>query len=372
MSQADSQPPVKRRELYLDAFRGVMALVMVQGHVFTRLLTEAAQADPVYRFQVTFHGSTAPGFLFASGFVAGLPFRSLDLRTALRRGRRLLFVLGIGYFLHLPYFSLWKTWNEASAAERAALYACDALQAIAVTQLFVMLLQALLGRRWVWAAGACCAAVIAASPWVWSSGLSERVHPALGAYLDRSSGSAFPLFPFAAFVLGGNVAGALIGRKPPHERKRRAVAGGLVLIGVALLLDVLIGPAIDFWSGPSPAYAVLRLGGLLLLLRLVHEAADRALRGTGALGLLGQETLQVYVLHLAFLFGGILGPGPLAPYAGSFGFAACFATLFAMLPVLYAPALAWHRFKRAHPRDATLWIAFPTLWFLYEFLARPW
>jgi len=117
---------------------------------------------------------------------------------------------------------------------------------------------------------------------------------------------------------------------------------------------------------------VLRLGGLLLLLRLVHEGADRALPGMGTLGLLGQETLQVYVLHLAFLYGGILGPGPLAPYAARFGFAACFGTLGAMLPVLYAPALAWHRFKRAHAREATLVVAFLTLWFLYEFLARPW
>lgn len=372
MREADSPPPVKRRELYLDAFRGVMALVMVQGHVFTRLLTAEAQADPLYQFQVTFHGSTAPGFLFASGFVAGLPFRSLDRRTALRRGRRLLFVLGVGYYLHLPYFSLWKTWNEASRAELAALYACDALQAIAVTQLVVMLLQALLGRRWVWAAGACCAAVIAASPWVWSSGLSQSLHPALGAYLDRSSGSAFPLFPFSAFVLGGNVAGALIGRRPPPERKRRAVLGGVVLLALAGVLDALLSPGIDFWSGPSPAYVVLRLGGLLLLLRLVHEAADRAVPGMASLGLLGQETLQVYVLHLALLFGGILGPGPLAAYAGRFGFAACFATLGAMLPVLYAPALVWHRFKRAHPREAPVAVAFLTLWFLYEFLGRPW
>jgi len=370
---SDADPPkIKRRELYLDAFRGVMALVMVQGHVFTRLLSPEAQADPVYQFQVAFHGSTAPGFLFASGFVAGLPFRSLDRSTALRRGRRLLFVLGVGYFLHLPLFSLWKILNEASQAQLAALYACDALQAIAVTQLFVMLLQAVLRRRWVWAAGACCLAVVAASPWVWSSGLAAPLHPALGAYLDRTTGSSFPLFPYAAFVLAGNVAGALIGRRPAPERKRRAVIGGVALLGLGLLLDLLLRDRIDFWAGPSPAYVVVRLGGLLLLLRLVHEAADRSLRGMGALGVLGQETLQVYVLHLALLYGGILGPGPLSDWAGRLGFAACFATLFAMLPLLYAPAVAWHRFKRAHPSEVSVTVAFPTLWFLYEFLARPW
>jgi hypothetical protein len=55
--------------------------------------------------------------------------------------------------------------------------------------------------------------------------------------------------------------------------------------------------------------------------------------------------------------GGILGPGPLAAYAGRFAVAACFATLGAMLPGLYAPALVWHRFERAHPREAPVAVA---------------
>ena len=88
-----SQHPPSNRELYLDAFRGLMALVMVQGHVMDTLLTQAALAEPWYVWQQMLHGSTAPGFLFASGFVAGLPRAPLSLRAGLRRARRLLFVL---------------------------------------------------------------------------------------------------------------------------------------------------------------------------------------------------------------------------------------------------------------------------------------
>src|SRR5207245_2944834 len=111
-------------------------------------LTPAARAEPWYVFQTMFHGSTAPGFLFASGFVAGLPRAPLSLKASLRRARRLLFVLGVGYFLHLPYASLWKTLAAASPAEKAALFACHALQVIAVTQLVVTALQGAAGRRW--------------------------------------------------------------------------------------------------------------------------------------------------------------------------------------------------------------------------------
>ena len=102
------------RELYIDAFRGLMALAMVQGHVTDTLLLPSALAERWYVVQQMFHGSTAPGFLFASGFVAGLPRAPLSLRASLRRARRLLFVLGVGYFLHLPYFSVWKTLGAAS------------------------------------------------------------------------------------------------------------------------------------------------------------------------------------------------------------------------------------------------------------------
>src|SRR5439155_1040699 len=65
--------PRSRRELYIDAFRGLMALVMVQGHLNDALLSPAAKAGVLYQLQLVIHGSTAPGFLFASGFVAGLP-----------------------------------------------------------------------------------------------------------------------------------------------------------------------------------------------------------------------------------------------------------------------------------------------------------
>ena len=144
--------PRHRRELYIDAFRGLMALVMVQGHVFDTLLQPALRATGLYQFQLLFHGSTAPGFLFASGFVAGFPRSPLSVKATVRRARRLLFVLGVGYVLHLPYLSLWKTVLEATPAEKAALFASDALHVIAVTQLFVLALQWVAGRRWIAAA----------------------------------------------------------------------------------------------------------------------------------------------------------------------------------------------------------------------------
>ncbi len=362
---------MRQRETYIDAFRGLMALVMVQGHVMDALLTREALAAPWYVFQQMFHGSTAPGFLFASGFVAGLPRAPLSLRASARRARRLVFVLGVGYFLHLPYASLWKTLAEASAAERAALLACDALQVIAFTQLVVLALQWLAGRHWTRWAAALALVVVVATPWVWASGLSAGLPEGLASYLDTRTGSRFPVFPFSAFVLGGTLAGSSLGHAEPGRRGGRTLAWGLGFVALGALLAWALSGRVEFW-GPSPAYAFLRLGGLLLILRAVEAAAAASLPGVGALALLGHETLLVYVLHLYILFGGVFGSSPLSAWQGCLGFAGASAVVLALLPPLLAAAWLWRGAKQRAPHEAQLALVLLSVAFLYEFAARAW
>jgi fucose 4-O-acetylase-like acetyltransferase len=358
------------REVYIDTFRGLMALVMVQGHLCDTLLQPAIRASALYQFQTLFHGSTAPGFLFASGFVAGLPRAPLSARAAVRRARRLFFVLGVGYVLHLPYFSLAKT-LVATPAEKALLFACDALQVIAVTQLAVIALQMVAGARWTAWAGALAVGIIAAGPFVWAAGLSSRLPPLLGAYIDSRSGSIFPIFPYAAFVLAGTVAGAGLGRQEPRARHRRALRFGLGLLALGALMAPLLERRVDFWS-ISPAYVLLRLGGLLLLLRAVEAVVARGLPGTEALALLGRETLLVFVLHLYFLYGGIVGAAPLASHVNRLELGAALVFLALMVVVLLAAAWLWRSAKQWAPREAQMALVFLSVAFLYEFATRPW
>jgi hypothetical protein len=347
-----------------------MALVMVQGHVCDSLLSPTVRAHDLYQLQAVFHGSTAPGFLFASGFVAGLPRSPLSLSASVRRARRLLFVLGVGYALHLPYFSLWKT-LASSPAEHATLYACDALQAIAVMQLVVLAIQWIVGRHWTVVTGALALVFLTAGPFVWAAGLGERYPSALGAYLDVTGGSHFPLFPFAVFVLAGTVAGAAIGRQEPGRRHRRALFGGIGLMVFGLLMAYLLAGRVDFW-GVSPAYTLIRIGGLLMLLVVVEAWTAREPPGARAIALLGRETLLVFVLHLQFLYGGVLLTGPLSAFMGRLDFPQAGAVLVLMIPILYSAAWTWHRVKTRAPHEATLVLVFSGTAFVFEFLTRPW
>jgi uncharacterized membrane protein len=349
-----------------------MALVMVQGHVFDTLVRESIRGSSLYQFEQIFHGSTAPGFLFASGFVAGLPRAPLSLRASLRRGRRLLFVLGVGYALNLPYMSVWKTVTAATHAEQAAGLVCNALHVIAVSQIFVLLLQWMVGRRWVLVAGVLALVVMFVTPVVWASGISSRVPLALGAYIDQQAApSQFPVFPYSAFVLAGTAAGASLGRQDPRLRWRRAMRWGLLLIVTGTLLALALHGSVDFWH-TSPGYTLIRLGGLMLLLRGVDALSLRPTPGMRALALFGHETLLVYVLHLYLLFGGVVSAAPLGALVNRLSIPEAALTVALMVPLLLAAAWVWHRVKIKAPHEATLLLVFLGTIFVYEFLRRPW
>jgi len=214
--------------------------------------------------------------------------------------------------------------------------------------------------------------VTATAPAVWASDLSSRLPEALAPYLDNRSGSRFPVFPNSAFVLAGTLAGAVLGRAEPPVRLRRALGAGGGLLVLGILLARALEGRVDYW-GPSPAYVAVRLGGLLLLLLLVELAARRAVPGIRALGLLGHETLLVYVLHLYLLYGGIVtGASPMVALHDRLGVASAVAALIGMLPVLLAAAWVWRSFKQRFPHEAWLVLVFLTTTFLYEFVTRPW
>jgi hypothetical protein len=157
----------------------------------------------------------------------------------------------------------------------------------------------------------------------------------------------------------------------PAKRHRRAWIAGGALMAAGLVLTLVLAGRVDFWS-ISPAYALLRLGALVLVLRLVEMAAAHQLPGIRALALLGHETLLVYVLHLLILYGGVVGRSPMLHIFGTLNFAQAAAVLVLMVPILFAAAWVWHRLKMKAPHEASLVLVFLSVLFVHELLTRPW
>ena len=221
-------------------------------------------------------------------------------------------------------------------------------------------------------AGALGVVIVAVGPWVWAAHLSSRLPPFLAAYLDNRSGLDLSRLPLRRLRARGNGGGS--GARPtraPGCGTAGPSPGALGLLAAGALLAPLLEGRVDYWS-ISPAYVLVRLGGLLLLLRAVEALVSFGMPGTEALALLGRETLLVFVLHLYLLFGGIAGTPPLARYVSRLGLGEAFVALGLMAVVLLAAAWLWRSAKQRAPHEASLALAFLSVAFLYEFVTRPW
>src|SRR3954469_10064166 len=172
----------KQRYLFIDLLRFVAGIFMIQGHVFDALLSPQVKSASWYYLHDFFHGFIAPMFLFASGVAFGVAtIRSWDQHIVWservrRRVWKFLALIAIGYALHLPYFSLWKTINAATFMETKAMVQVDALQCIGVTLLILQGSIFLLRKKelFVRLIALCGAVIIFISPVMWSLRFGDK------------------------------------------------------------------------------------------------------------------------------------------------------------------------------------------------------
>lgn len=357
------------RHLFIDLFRGLIILLMLEGHILRQFLPPETQSSFAFYLHELFHGITAPAFLFGAGltFVISSHRRWKEFHRwsepLERRLRRIAMIFLIGIFLHLPFFSFRKTLLEGTPLDFLVLFQSDVLTCISVGLLVLHALLFFFRRedRFHGAVVTLLIAIVLMTPVVWDV---DFIHftPILLAQLSNSlHGSPFPLFPFLAYLF----AGVAVSRKfivaveaglVPRFMRRLAMGGGLA-IGAGLYLAAVPFspyPRFDFWY-TSPSYFLIRLGLLFLLAPAVWRAGEAASAGASRflrpVADLGRESLLVYVLHLLVLYGSVINPrvnlaGLLPAHAGL----AASAGLFAALSVLmWLAAVSWRALRSGSP-----------------------
>ena len=307
------------RLAYLDLFRGVFALMMIQGHTFRALLDPSLKATVTYELQDLVHNLPGPAFLFASGaaFSIATLSRWEDYRrwTPRLRGRllRLLALLAVGYMLHLTYFSLRRTLTVSTPEQIVNLLQMDILQCIGLSALLLQfLVLALPGPRWFLAATATLAVGIGlTTPLLWR--FSQELPFWIGTNLSGHWASVFPLFPYAGFQMAGAAWGYL------HMQARRnngeqhflrqtfRYSGFLLLGSVAVALLPLPEIFADFWT-TGPPFFFLRVAVLTALVAGFRRAETALSWRSRTLALFGRESLLIYTIHLLLLHGSALNP----------------------------------------------------------------
>lgn len=275
----------KQRLEWIDLFRGLAVVGMIQTHAGNTFLDASLQKAGVWPEMTYYNGLIAPAFFWILGFVRGLSFhQSATPRPAWPSVKRLLMILAVGYAMHLPYGFL--SHGDLSDPALWSMFMVDVLQCLAVSGLMLLLFEQ--APKFTGLAVAIALAffvVLTDRAQSWRTGFIP-----LDAYFSSGHGSIFPLFPWAGFAL----AGFLASKAGVHNAPT-------VSISIVLAFGIRHVPHLEW----TIAFFLERLGWVMLLAfitsTVLEKICQRARPVTGWLYLTGRESLVVYVTHLTLI-----------------------------------------------------------------------
>lgn len=342
----------RHRIIFVDLARALAVILMVAGHTSSALLASEYRSGPWFDVWVFQRGLTSALFLLLSGFAFSLATTRhwtshLYLSSALvRRVRRLLLFVVLGYALHFPVVPAAEL-ATASDAQWRSFLTVDVLQLIGVTLLALQALVMVVRSRRVFMVAtltlACIA--IAAAPVFWRTDWLGSLPLPLAAYLSPATGSQFPLFPWAAYVFIGAGSGQIYARWGAADLARFA-NWAMLAPGAALILA-----GVTVWTG-IPGDVAIRAGSSLLVLALLAHASRHITQLPRLFGAVAQESLIVYFVHLCVVYGSIWNSGLARFYGEALSLASTTLMVVAVVGAMVALAWSWNRLKHVRPSAA--------------------
>lgn len=311
---AATTSPSSSRVHLVDLLRLVATLQMVNGHTLDAVVSPATFAGHAFDVYNFFRGLVSVSFMLASGVafhlttVARLSTGALSREATLKRVRRMIEIIVIGYLLRFP-LGAWST--DAELVERSwnRFAEIDVLQLIGASLLFLEIVVHLLRdrRRVEITIGVLGVLVLALAPL--SEGIvSPRPLGYLTAWLGHGTGSIFPLFPWSGYVFFGTVLGAIAfpqGGRTPWRRTFFSLA--TLTLASSCATYVLWRVPVTLWDASMsyhamPSFFVEKLSYVLGILALLTPLVARIGKLPWLVSDLAQETLPIYVFHLLALF----------------------------------------------------------------------
>ncbi len=304
----------------LDLARFVAMILMMQGHILDTLVSPSVIDVSSFPWNIwhMIRGVTAPVFLMVSGVVhvfANKRDTSGRIRPDVlaRRIRWALTLIGIGYLMVFPANRLWDLPYVPQSSWQTAL----AVNILQLTGATILLFAAVMSStRSVASMGfralVTALTILALTPIMYSQHVSSAVFPVwLVPYLNASTGSLFPFFPYASYLFFGVAIGTYLHAVPAEGRTAQLQKYGWrvggVIAGFALLAHAVA------WKMGVPFTELEHAGSIALVLRrvglvlIIFSGCAWALNGTWRLrswfSLFSAKSLYIYVIHLVILFG---------------------------------------------------------------------
>ncbi len=361
---------------------------MLEGHVVRELLNAEGKATYLFSLHEIFHGVTAPGFLFGAGFTFAIATQrrweqSITLtRFFFLRVWRAISLIFIGYALHFPFLSLQKIISQATSAQWKAFLLFDVLQCIGIGLLLMRLLLVLVRQERIFLGilTFLVFAIVYSTPLFWAPHVQQIFSLTISSAINGLTGSSFPIFPFAGFLLAGTGV-SWIFLRAAQEGCEKTFIKWLMLVGALLVttgwlfetLPFQVYEEYSFWN-TSPNYFWIQLGVLLIMLGGFWYLEGFFATHKGSivwvpkwLTILGVESLFVYIAHLLILCGWVTN--------ADFNLRGCWGVsltvvesiiVFVGLTLLMVPvSFGWNYLKKQHPIlmiSVYWWMGFCVVW----------
>jgi hypothetical protein len=301
---------------------------------------------------------TAPIFMFTAGTVFTYLFRlvkepfSKNVRVVkgIKRGLLLIF---IGYLLRYPTWSL-VDFSNVSEYSWNIFFAVDVLHLIGFS-LFILLFLFYLSEKLKLndyiLLSLSALLLFSVSPLFFNIDWESFLPRFIAGYFYEGSGSLFPIFPWAGYVVAGGVLGSYLARNPMVFKSIK-FSISLAIIGAAFIIasfameyiSELLGEVTEDNSA-STSIIFFRLGFILILNAMVSFISIKANSIPKFIILIGRNTLLIYVVHLVIIYGSAWNPGLYTYFARSFAGWETFIYTVIILGLMTLMVLLVNKFK---------------------------
>ena len=294
-------PRIPSRFEWLDAWRGLAVMWMIQTHCFNAFMDAEWTKWPSYHSLNYANGLVAPSFLFIAGFVQGYAIRRVWDRGEIwqiTRSRllRLGLIFSLGYALRLPV--LLSMIGKGNITQLLVDWLCvvDILSCLGASLACILGIARICqnGKNFdrILALLACGCVILSPIANDWTH---ENPFVQLGlTWMNRNYDALFPLLPWFGFA----ALGALF------SRWRSPAKAFLIGSIVAFVFSRFLPPMGAAGNHVEPAFFMSRLGWVLLI--GTGFACCRLLSAGKLLLLVGQKSLLFYIVHLQIIYAYLL------------------------------------------------------------------
>ena len=301
---------------------------MVGAHVTDAWTREDDRSRCLYMVTVFIAGMAAPLFLFLAGLTIAMAASSRAAKVGHAEAAALARKRGLQIFALAFLFRLQSQllgWGAFSNFLKV-----DILNVMGIAMITAAVVWSVSANRPVRITLFVIATVVVAmaTPLVREASILAALPDTIEAYIRPLPGRTnFALFPWAAFVLAGGIAGELVFAAQSESQERRLQGGLLIsgLAGIALGYAASFRPSIypvaNFWTS-SPTFFFIRVGictAMIPIARGIDRFHGFARRAMGSyfsepdvpgrvMTTLGRSSLFVYWIHVEMAYGGIAKP----------------------------------------------------------------